>query len=467
MSVRSVEFDLVTRSEANRRGTSKKAAVIHAREVASQRTAVRQVLQARLPVPPMLHVIEGGASKANRIVVHLTRISAGIGLDPHENLPMAFKHVKDEIADWIGVNDRSRLVDWTYAQEAPGKAFGEHHAHVKRIRIDVTDLATGADRRVVVPESASAGRAAASRLKREITKATKGATMRDATRGDRRANHEAGERVRPASGKGSRASAEAAWSKVAKPTANDLRDAAERVGLARDPRRIRSPAEQDADTLAAQPSAEQREIWREQGRQRERKHLQKIGLVPRPKPDGDPGEEARARDLAPCTTCAALVKQPCRLDVGGRVVFGVHEARARAAGLHVPQDDRGTVAPARTGPRRLVPPAAPPPPPAPARERPAAYMALPWEQPACDACGGSGALIGVDPPALASVCNTCNGLGYRVARLVELRIAVLPDELSRLVPAEHQARYGTRIRLTRRRFSSRRTGDTWLFSTGK
>lgn len=294
--------------------------------------------------------------------------------------------------------------------------------------------------------------------------------MRDATtRGDRRANHEAGERVRPASGKGSRASAEAAFEKLTgKPTATDLRDAAERVGLARDPRRIRSPAEQDADTLAAQPSAEQREIWREQGRQRERKHLQKIGLVP--KPDGDPGEEARARDLAPCIACGARTGQPCEtttpsgLPLGWPMLHGVHEARAKAAGIH------GVRTPEKAptnGVRKLVPPAAPAPPPAPAREAPAAYMALPWEQPACDACEGSGALIGVDPPALASVCNTCNGLGHRVTRLAELRIAVLPDELTRLVPAEHQARYGVRIRLTRRRFSSRRTGETWLFESRK
>jgi len=63
-------------------------------------------------------------AKAKRLslplVVTLTRVigARGRNLDPFDNLPSAFKHLVDEIAAWLGVNDaRSDLVRYVAAQE--------------------------------------------------------------------------------------------------------------------------------------------------------------------------------------------------------------------------------------------------------------------------------------------------------------------------------------------------------------
>lgn len=49
------------------------------------------------------------------ITVLLTRIGRGT-LDS-DNLPSAFKHLRDGIADWLGVNDNNPLVRWQYEQQ--------------------------------------------------------------------------------------------------------------------------------------------------------------------------------------------------------------------------------------------------------------------------------------------------------------------------------------------------------------
>lgn len=52
------------------------------------------------------------------LVVTLTRIAPSNGLDPDDNLPSALKGVRDEIAEWLGVNDRDRkTVRYEYEQE--------------------------------------------------------------------------------------------------------------------------------------------------------------------------------------------------------------------------------------------------------------------------------------------------------------------------------------------------------------
>lgn len=48
--------------------------------------------------------------------ITLTRVSAGT-LDAHDNLPSAFKHIVDQIAAWLGVDDADPRVTWIYAQE--------------------------------------------------------------------------------------------------------------------------------------------------------------------------------------------------------------------------------------------------------------------------------------------------------------------------------------------------------------
>ena len=50
------------------------------------------------------------------VTVTLTRVSYGT-LDEHDNLPSAFKHVVDELAVWLGVDDADKRVAWRYAQQ--------------------------------------------------------------------------------------------------------------------------------------------------------------------------------------------------------------------------------------------------------------------------------------------------------------------------------------------------------------
>lgn len=51
------------------------------------------------------------------VVVTLTRLSPGNGLDPHDNLPGSQKHVVDEITKQLGLrDDRSPMVTWRYDQ---------------------------------------------------------------------------------------------------------------------------------------------------------------------------------------------------------------------------------------------------------------------------------------------------------------------------------------------------------------
>jgi len=371
---RVVEFDLVTKSEANRRGNSKIAQVIHAKEVKAQRAAVGAVLRANL-TPPPLHVVNVGTryervgvaigmTERNAITVNLTRIAPGL-LDD-DNIGAALKHVRDEIAAWVLVpNDRDPIFKWSVppAQEksAPG---------VYRVRIEIVDKLTGEDRIVKLAETRSAGVAAERRVKQAIAKAKKGT------------------------------------------------------------------------------------------------------------PDRDPGEERSARDVTDCTTCGAPRCRPCYPKAGVRMVFGVHVARARAAGLHVPDDDRGKVKPARTPrgcsfaikgshcpkhgsidncpppPRKLVPAA-----------RPAgqtvlpmlrAFVALPWEQPICSALCSDGKTRGTGRASKGRVLT-------RAARYDGLDDP--PTTITASVPAEHVQRYGSTVTLTRQKFDSKATGPCWVYAT--
>ena len=94
-----ISMQIITVSTLNRREHFR----LTAARKALQRSQVRRYLEA-LPSP------------STPCIVLLTRFSAGT-LDAHDNLPSAFKHVVDEIADWIGVDDGSGLVQWRYAQE--------------------------------------------------------------------------------------------------------------------------------------------------------------------------------------------------------------------------------------------------------------------------------------------------------------------------------------------------------------
>ena len=49
------------------------------------------------------------------VTVTLTRVSPGT-LDEHDNLPSSFKHICDQIAAWLGIDDADKRVTWRYAQ---------------------------------------------------------------------------------------------------------------------------------------------------------------------------------------------------------------------------------------------------------------------------------------------------------------------------------------------------------------
>ncbi len=73
------------------------------RRVKAERTATSWALcQAKPPVPPC--------------TVKLTRLAPSNGLDS-DNLQSSMKGVRDQIAAWIGIDDKSPLVVWQYDQQ--------------------------------------------------------------------------------------------------------------------------------------------------------------------------------------------------------------------------------------------------------------------------------------------------------------------------------------------------------------
>lgn len=84
---------------------------VRSKRAKGQRGLIKLLLRAKLATPP-----------AAPLVVRLTRI-APRDLDS-DNLAGAFKHVRDGVADWLGVDDRSPQIDWRYGQErGPTKLY--------------------------------------------------------------------------------------------------------------------------------------------------------------------------------------------------------------------------------------------------------------------------------------------------------------------------------------------------------
>lgn len=474
--IRSIEFDLETKSEANQRFASRAGMFAKSERVKAQRSAVKQVLASTFGahVPP-LHVVLGNVATPNRIEVRLVRLAPGL-LDD-DNLRGALKAVRDAVAAWIGIDDRNPIASWAYDQtRAP--------QHVYRVRIEVEDLAPGEPRRVVLAETASAGREASARVKRRVTAETK-RRAGDVVQAGRVLSYQP-EAAAAGASSGARARAEASFAKLTgKPTATDLRDAAsegqhERPSIVRELDQIpgKASAPPDVDRKGAlSPSAH----GGRDGAQRSTR---------------DPGDEAPARELADCETCGAKVPSPCRLDVGGRVVFGVHVARARAAGLHVPPDDRAQVRPARVShtdcgakygglcrcgigpdgrhdphaldrPRKLAT--------VPGQARLVArrvFLALPWEQPTCLACGGTGWGGGeIATTVQLPRCEVCCGRGYRLARLAPepslQDVAINRETIPVKVPIEHRARWGLCVTLYRREVTIPAHGLCWVYEAAR
>jgi hypothetical protein len=84
------------------------------REVKRQRHDTFVHLRAQVgPTPPPLPV-----------EVRLERVAFSGGLDPEDNLPMAMKGVKDEVAAYLGLkDDRDPRVTWTYGQSRGARGY--------------------------------------------------------------------------------------------------------------------------------------------------------------------------------------------------------------------------------------------------------------------------------------------------------------------------------------------------------
>jgi hypothetical protein len=67
-------------------------------------------------------------NEALRMGVTLTRVSPRT-LDAHDNLRTAFKAIVDQLAEAMGMDDRSKRYEWTYVQERGAPAY--------RVRLEV------------------------------------------------------------------------------------------------------------------------------------------------------------------------------------------------------------------------------------------------------------------------------------------------------------------------------------------
>jgi len=83
---------------------------VKAKLAKSHRTRTRASLMAEAPTPP-----------STPLTVVLTRI-APRRLDS-DNLASAFKACRDGVADWLGVDDGHKDIEWVYEQRSAGPKF--------------------------------------------------------------------------------------------------------------------------------------------------------------------------------------------------------------------------------------------------------------------------------------------------------------------------------------------------------
>jgi len=379
------------------------------------------ILSAHFSKPPRHYLDGSGFTRPNAWTVRLVRISMGT-LDPITG-GASMKAVQDAIARWCEApNERDPVWRWIEPIEQEKRGWipdGDGKRAWTGVRIELEDL-TPHEPRIVKLASIDdfVARAKANIKAREIR------TARPTSRGVYHAEDAA-----KGASSSARAKAERAFAKVT----GKAREAARRIAQ-EDPLEL---GDHHADARRPTP----------------------------PRPDRDPGEERSAKSVTGCTTCGAAMGFPCVRSGVERLVFGVHVARARAAGLYVPEDDRGAVKPARAprGARKLAPVAQLP------LQR--AFVALPWEQPACRTCFGADRRVseGLTPCADCPDCaGTGRGKGRVLARAPRYDgLDEPPTTITAGVPSEHVARYGTTITLTREPFTSPQTGRCWLYTTTK
>jgi hypothetical protein len=99
-------------SEANQRGHwSGKA-----RRVAQHRNTAR-----------LMMAVEAGRSPVGSVPLQITLTRIAPRVLDDDNLASGFKATRDGVADWLGIDDGSKLLRWVYAQRrgAPGQYAAE------------------------------------------------------------------------------------------------------------------------------------------------------------------------------------------------------------------------------------------------------------------------------------------------------------------------------------------------------
>lgn len=158
--LRAITMPIHTVSENQYRGMHRM--VKHAK-TKTQRENVRLLLRQLRAVPRVV----GG--QPNRYEVKLVRISPG-ELDD-DNVRGAMKAIRDEVAEWIGLDDRDPLIVWKYGQEKADRGTAG-------VRVEVRDLEEGAEQIVHLGLATSAGAKAKAAKKGAAKKAKKAAPPR-------------------------------------------------------------------------------------------------------------------------------------------------------------------------------------------------------------------------------------------------------------------------------------------------
>ena len=175
-------------------------------------------------------------------------------------------------------------------------------------------------------------------------------------------------------------------------------------------------------------------------------------VLPRKAVEAPADDERSAVHVVPCPACGVEKGIVCTTG-GGRRAYGVHVARAAAAGIIVPDDDRAHLRPARAsnGQRRTVPSAGSALP---------CWAALPWEQTPCDECGGTTFAM---PAYTPERCGQCKGTGRKGLVVAPLKgYDGSETTITVRVPEPHRAAHGYAITITRR--LSRVSGAAcWLY----
>jgi hypothetical protein len=148
--LRAITMPIRTLSENVYRGMNR---FVKHTKTKTQRENVKLLLRQLRVVPRVV----GG--QPNRYEVKLVRISAG-ELDD-DNLRGSLKAVRDEVAEWIGLDDRDPLIVWKYGQEKAKQG-------TCGVRIEVRDQEQGAEQ-IVHLGLASSAKAKAKKAPKEKT----------------------------------------------------------------------------------------------------------------------------------------------------------------------------------------------------------------------------------------------------------------------------------------------------------